>query len=115
MKARMTMTNSDWELTEVGNEGNLVGSLDSQDVVVPTKTLITDMKAQLMFLPKNFTWTVGWRTYVWRKKETGQFKELTDEEYKTLLSGGTVNYTRDGGGSNPAGETSEGVEGNSTQ
>jgi hypothetical protein len=109
------MTNSDWELTEVGNEGSLVGSIDSQDVVVPTKTLITDMKAQLMFLPRNFTWTVGWRTYVWRKKETGQFKELTEEEYKTLLSVGTVNYTRDGGGSDTGSEHSTGTEGNSTE
>ena len=49
---------TNWELRVVENMGEVVGSVDSEDVVVPTKTLITDMKAQLMFIPKNFTWTV---------------------------------------------------------
>jgi hypothetical protein len=92
------MTNSKWELKIAENMGDLKGTYDSQEVVVPTKQLIIDMKAQLMFLPKNFTWTVGWRTYVWQEKETGRFQELTEDEYTTLINGGTVNYTRDGGG-----------------
>ena len=92
------MKNSKWELKIAENMGELVGTYDSEDVVVPTKALVTDMKAQLMFLPKNFTWTVGWRTYVWQEKETGRFKELTQEEHTTLLNGGTLNYPSNGGG-----------------
>lgn len=93
------MSESDWELKLVENMGEVVGTYDSEDVVVPTKALVTDMKAQLMFLPKNFTWTVGWRTYVWQKKETGRFKELTESEYQTLLGGGTLNHPEDDRGS----------------
>ncbi len=103
--------NTDWELKLAENSGDLRGTYDSQEVVVPTKSLITDMKAQLMFLPKNFTWTVGWRTYVWQNKETGRFQELTEEEYTTLVNGGTVNYTRDGGGSDTELTTPAGDEG----
>lgn len=93
------MTNSNWELKIAENSGDLKGTYDAEDVVVPTKQLITDMKAQLMFLPKNFTWSVGWRTYVWQEKETGRFKELTESEYQTLLGGGTLNHPADDRGS----------------
>ncbi len=37
-KARKLMTNSDWELKIAENMGELVGTYDSQDVVVPGKT-----------------------------------------------------------------------------
>lgn len=111
----MIMTNSRWTLTEVGNEGQMRGSLASDVVTVPTKTLVTDIKAQLMFIPKEFNWTVGWRAYVWRDEETGQCKDLTEDEFKEFLENGTVNYTRDGGGSDTAGEHSTGTEGNSAE
>ena len=91
--------NTNWELKIAENMGELFGTYDKEEVVVPTKQLITDMKAQLMFLPKNFTWTVGWRTYVWQEKETGRFKELTQEEYDKLVNGGTLHHPTDGGGS----------------
>jgi hypothetical protein len=103
--------NTNWELRVVENMGEVIGSVDSEDVVVPTKTLITDMKAQLMFIPKNFTWTVGWRTYVWQEKETGRFKELTQEQHETLFSGGTVSYTEDGGGGDTPSETTRSDKG----
>lgn len=99
---------SNWELTEVGNEGSLYASLDNEAVTVPADKLITDIKAQLMFIPNKFAWTVGWRAYVWRNTETGRFKDLTEDEFKQLSEHGTVNYTRDGGGSDTASETSEG-------
>ena len=99
---------SNWELTEVGNEGSLYASLDNEAVTVPAEKLITDIKAQLMFIPNKFAWTVGWRAYVWRNKETGRFQDLTEDEFQELVSTGTTNYTRDGGGSDTAGETSEG-------
>ncbi len=34
---------SKWELSEVGNEGQLVGKPNDKDVVVPTDRLITDV------------------------------------------------------------------------
>jgi hypothetical protein len=104
-------SNTNWELKIAENSGDLRGTYDSEDVVVPTKQLITDMKAQLMFLPKNFTWTVGWRTYVWQNKETGRFKELTQEEYETLVNGGTLHNPADGGGSDTERADTTGDEG----
>lgn len=100
-----------WELKMVENMGELPGTLSSEDVVVPTKPLITDMKAQLMLYPKNFTWTVGWRAYVWQEKETGRFKDLSDDEYKQLITEGTVSYTRDVEGSDNASADSSADEG----
>ena len=105
------MTNSNWELKIAENSGDLKGTYDAEDVVVPTKQLITDMKAQLMFLPKNFTWSVGWRTYVWQEKETGRFKELTESEYQKLLGGGTLNHPEDDRGSDTELGPTEGLEG----
>ena len=89
----------EWEVKVVENAGEVKGSLDAEDVVVPTKPLITDIKAQLMFIPKQFYWTVGWRAYVWQEKESGEFQDLTEEEFKRLLDEGTISYSRDAGGS----------------
>jgi hypothetical protein len=86
-----------WEIKVVENAGELQGSLNAEDVVVPTKPLITDIKSQLMFIPKQFSWTVGWRAYVWQEEESGRFKDLTDEEFKRLLNEGTISYSRDAG------------------
>ena len=84
-----------WELRLVENMGEVIGSPDSSDVAVPTEPLIEDMKKQLKFLPKNFTWTIGWRTYVWQETETKEFKELTAEEHETLYNGGTLSDPAD--------------------
>jgi hypothetical protein len=89
----------EWEVKVVENAGEVKGSLDAEDVVVPTKPLITDIKSQLMFIPKQFSWTVGWRAYVWQEKESGEFQDLTEEEFKRLLDEGTISYSRDAGGS----------------
>ena len=86
-----------WEIKVVENAGELQGSLNAEDVVVPTKPLITDIKAQLMFIPKQFSWTVGWRAYVWQEEESGRFQDLTDDEFKRLLDEGTISYSRDAG------------------
>ncbi len=104
-----------WELIIAENAGELKGSVSSEEVIVPTKPLITDMKAQLMFYPKNFSWTVGWRTYVWQNKETGQFKDLTEAEFKQLLDDGTLSYSRDAGESSEGSTDSTGDEGLNTQ
>lgn len=91
-----------WELRLVENMGDIVGSEKSEGVVVPTETLIEDMKKQLKFLPKNFTWIVGWRTYVWQETETKEFKELTEAEHKKLYDGEHLNQPEDGGESDNA-------------
>lgn len=106
---------SNWELSEVGNEGQMIATANDKDVTVPTDKLITDIKAQLMFIPNKFTWSVGWRAYVWRNTETGRFQDLTEEEFKELVSKGTVNYTRDGGTSDTAVLHAKGHEGSTAE
>lgn len=106
---------SNWELSEVGNEGQMIATANDKDVTVPTDKLITDIKAQLMFIPNKFTWSVGWRAYVWRNTETGRFQDLTEEEFKELVSSGTVNYTRDGGGSDTTVASTEADEGSTAE
>jgi len=97
-----------WELRLVENMGEILGSDKSESVVVPTEELIEDMKKQLKFLPKNFTWIVGWRTYVWEEKEKKEFKELTQGEHKKLYSGEHLNQPEDGGESdNTSGLTTD--------
>lgn len=86
---------SKWELKIAENAGELRALAATEELSVPTDKLFTDMKAQLMFVPKNFSWTVGWRSYVWQEKETGRFKDLSQDEYNTLLNEGTVAYSRD--------------------
>ena len=107
--------NTNWELKIAENMGELLGTYDSQEVVVPTKQLITDMKAQLMFLPKNFTWTVGWRTYVWQETEKKEFKDLTQNEHDKLYDGETLSHPEDGGESDTGVTTTTVNEGNSPQ
>lgn len=104
-----------WELRLVENMGDLVGSDKTESVVVPTETLIEDMKKQLKFLPKNFTWTVGWRTYVWQETETKEFKELTEGEHKKLYAGEHLNQPEDGGESNNASGLASTTEGKSAE
>jgi hypothetical protein len=104
-----------WEVKIVENAGEIKGEVNSEKVVVPTSALITDIKSQLMFIPKQFSWTVGWRAYVWQEKETGKFQELTEDEWSELGAVGTVGYSRDDSGSDtPSGDARE-DEGSSTE
>lgn len=100
-----------WELKLVENMGEILGSDRSESIVVPTEELIKDMKKQLKFLPKNFTWTVGWRTYVWEETEKKEFKELTQAEHKKLYSGEHLNQPEDGGESDNASGPTTDIEG----
>ena len=104
-----------WELRLVENMGELLGSDKSESVVVPTETLIEDMKNQLKFLPKNFTWTIGWRTYVWQETETKEFKELSAEEHETLYNGGTLNHPGDDTESDNGNGLASAPEGSATE
>lgn len=85
---------SEWELTVAENGGEVPLKQVTNELTIPTKQLLTDMKAQLMLVPANATYTIGWKAIVWKKKETGRFQELTDDEFKQFLETGTAEYTR---------------------
>ena len=97
----------DWELRVVENAGEIPSDKVKDELVIPVKQLLTDIKAQLMLMPKHLNYTIGWRAIVWQKKETGRFQDLTDEEYKKFLETGTTNYTR--------GNTTDGGKGSNTR
>jgi hypothetical protein len=88
------MSNEDWELKVVENAGEIPAEDYPEGITVPVKPLLTDIKAQLMLVPKRYVYTVGWRAYVWQKKEGGVFKDLNESEYNELLERGTVSYAR---------------------
>ena len=89
---------SKWELTVVENAGEIPANKVKDEVAVETKPLLIDIKAQLMIaMPKTLTYTVGWRALVWQNKETGQFKDISDEEYEEYLRTGTINYSKTDG------------------
>jgi hypothetical protein len=106
---------SKWELKIVENAGELRALSTAEELSVPTDKLFTDIKAQLMFVPKNFSWTVGWRSYVWQEKETGRFKDLSQDEFDTLLNEGTVAYSRDDDRSSNESQVNTSDEGSNTQ
>jgi hypothetical protein len=84
-----------WELAVVENAGEIPADKVGDELVAKTAPLLTDSKAQLMLVPRTLTFTVGWRALVWKHKETGQFLDLTEEEYDSYLDGGIVTYTRE--------------------
>ena len=84
-----------WELAVVENAGEIPVDKVGSELVAKTAPLLTDSKAQLMLVPRTLTFTVGWRALVWKNKETGQFLDLTKEEYDSYLDGGIVSYTRE--------------------
>jgi len=96
-----------WELTVVENAGEIPANKIKDEVAVSTAPLLIDIKAQLMIaMPKTLAYTVGWRALVWQNKETGQFKDITEEEYDEYLRTGTINNsTSDGESTVPTGST----------
>ena len=95
------MTNlryGDWELTVVENSGEIPADSVTDSIQVPTKPLLIDIKSQLMMhKPVTLTYTIGWRAIVWQNKETGQFKDLSEEDYKEYITSGSINsIERDG-------------------
>ena len=89
------MSNEDWELKVVENAGEIPAQDYPEGITVPVKPLLIDIKAQLMLVPKRYVYTVGWRAYVWQKKEGGVFKDLNETEYDELLKRGTLSYARE--------------------
>jgi len=106
---------SKWELTVVENAGEIPAARVKDEISVETKPLLTDIKVQLMLMPKSLVYTVGWRALVWQDKETGRFKDITDEEYEEYNRTGSV-YTASSTGTD-SGEVkpSDGGEGNTQE
>jgi len=90
---------SPWELSVVDNAGEVPASEVGDEFVIKTERFLTDIKAQLMLMPRALTYTAGWRALVWKNKETGRFQDLTEEEYQSYIDGGIVAYTRANGSS----------------
>jgi hypothetical protein len=88
-----------WELSVVENAGEVPASEVKDEFVIKTERFLTDIKAQLMLMPRALTYTAGWRALVWKNKETGRFQDLTEEEYDSYINGGIVTYTRANGSS----------------
>ena len=105
---------SPWDLTVVENAGEIPVDKAKDEIAVSTAPLQTDIKAQLMFVPRTLTYTVGWRALVWQNKETNQFQDLTEDEFNAYLDGGIVTYTRGSGENAQENEGAEGTEGSST-
>jgi hypothetical protein len=102
---------SPWTLIVVENAGEIPARDVTDEIAVKTSQLMTDIKAQLMLMPRTLTYTVGWRALVWQNKETNQFQDLTEEEYTAYVDGGIVSYTRGAKENNDRDESSTGNAG----
>jgi hypothetical protein len=111
----MTVRYGDWEIKIVENAGEIPADKVQDEVAVSTAPLLSDIKAQLMLMPKSLTYIVGWRAIVWQNQETGQFKDISEEEYEEYLRTGAIgNPAADGEDAQQHAPT-DGVEGNSTE
>ena len=106
----MEKLDSPWTLTVVENAGEVPASEFKDEVIVPTKPLLIDIKAQLMVVPRTLSYTVGWRALVWQNKESGAFLDLTEEEFSAYNNGDIVTFTR---GSEQGTKEVEGTNGDS--
>jgi hypothetical protein len=104
---------SKWELTVVENAGEIPASKVKDEIAIEVKPLLIYIKAQLMIaMPKTLAYTVGWRALVWQNKETGMFKDISEEELEEYRRTGTITNTSPNGtdagqsGSSDGNETS---------
>jgi len=104
-----------WELTVAENAGEIPVNKVKDEIVVETKPLLTDIKAQLMLMPKSLVYTVGWRAIVWQDKETGRFKDLSEEEYEAYIGTGSVGIASTDGEDDKQVEFIRRNEGNTTE
>ena len=91
----MEPLDSPWTLTVVENAGEIPPERIQDEIAVSTAPLLTDIKSQLMMVPRTLSYTVGWRALVWQNKETGRFQDLTEEQWQAYQDGGIVTF---GGG-----------------
>jgi hypothetical protein len=106
----MQKLDSPWELSVIENAGEIPAAQVKDELAVKTAPLMTDIKSQLMLIPRTLSYTVGWRALVWQNKESGAFLDLTEEEYDAYISGGIVSFTR---GSEQDVKKDEGTNGDS--
>lgn len=104
-----------WELTVAENAGEIPANKVKDEIAVSTAPLLTDIKAQMMLMPKTLVYTVGWRAIVWQDKETGRFKDLSEEEYERYIRTGSVNISPTDGENDKQIESISGDEGNTTE
>ena len=88
---------SPWDLQLVANEGTVPQENVEDEFTIQTAPLLTDVKAKLMTVPRSLVYTIGWRAVVWQNKETGQFLDLTEDEFQAYTDGGIVTFTRETG------------------
>jgi hypothetical protein len=88
----ITPADSPWELAIAQNEGEIPSEKITDEIAVPTAPLLTDIKAQLMTVPRTLTYIVGWRALVWQNKKTGQFQDLTEEQWQAYQNGDIVTF-----------------------
>jgi len=89
----------DWDLSVIENAGEVPASEVGDEFVIKTERFATDIKEQLTFTPRVLTYTAGWRALVWKNKKTGEFMDLTEEQVKSYLDGGTIAFTAKDGSS----------------
>ena len=105
----------DWDLSVIENGGEVPASEVGDEFVIKTERFLTDIKAQLMLMPRALTYTAGWRALVWQNKETGRFKDITDEEYEEYTRTGTINSASSTGTDSGKVRPSDGGEGNTKE
>ena len=98
----------DWDLSVIENGGEVPASEVGDEFVIKTERFKTDITEQLKFTPRVLTYTAGWRALVWKNKKTGEFMDLTEEQYKSYIDGRTVTFTAKDGSSTEQVESTAG-------
>jgi hypothetical protein len=81
------MEKEGYELVLAENAGEVDSKNFEGIITIGTTTLLKDIARQLKFTPENFTYTIGWRAYVWKNTTTGIFEALSDDEFQHLSNG----------------------------
>jgi hypothetical protein len=89
----------DWDLSVIENAGEVPASEIGDEFVIKTERFSSDIKEQFTFTPRVLVYTAGWRALVWKNKKTGEFQDLTEEQVKSYLDGGTITFTAKDGSS----------------
>jgi hypothetical protein len=98
----------DWDLSVIENGGEVPASEVGDEFVIKTERFKTDITEQLKFTPRVLTYTAGWRALVWKNKKTGEFMDLTEEQYESYIDGRTVTFTAKDGSSTEQVESTAG-------
>lgn len=99
---------SPWDLQVVENYGTVPSENVDKEFVIEIGPLLTDVKSKLLTVPRSLVYTIGWRAVVWKNEKTGQFLDLTEEEFQSYADGGIVTFTRENGTVATEDESSEG-------